>query len=199
MDLTTRRIFPTVSLLLDDTKFYDANDPREFTEVIDVDATESTRERNILIENNVPFSEETEQVIIENIQENIEEPQENIQQLEKETPDTPYLNRSFNISFENIIEHSRRRTQQGNVAAGSGIKKRKELYASEDKDKWVSAYGKELEVLESVGKLTVVDRPQGVQVIPFHEVFELKNEPDGPLTRPKVRLTTRGDFVNDIK
>eukprot|EP00924_Labyrinthula_sp_SR-Ha-C_P005527 snap_masked-scaffold_68-processed-gene-0.52-mRNA-1 protein AED:0.38 eAED:0.38 QI:0/-1/0/1/-1/1/1/0/92 len=92
--------------MLDDTKFYDANDPREFTEVTEVDATESTRERNILIENNVPFSEETEQVIIENIQENIEEPQENIQQLEKETPETPYHNRNFNISFENIIEHS---------------------------------------------------------------------------------------------
>eukprot|EP00924_Labyrinthula_sp_SR-Ha-C_P015811 snap_masked-scaffold_4-processed-gene-9.29-mRNA-1 protein AED:1.00 eAED:1.00 QI:0/0/0/0/1/1/2/0/125 len=121
------------------------------------------RERNILIENNVPFSEETEQVIIENIQENIEEHQENFQKLEKETPEAPYLNRSFNISPENIIEHSRRRTQQGNVAVDSGIKKLKELYASEDKDKWVSAYEKELQVLKSMGELTVVDRPQGVQ------------------------------------
>eukprot|EP00924_Labyrinthula_sp_SR-Ha-C_P003696 snap_masked-scaffold_3-processed-gene-2.5-mRNA-1 protein AED:1.00 eAED:1.00 QI:0/0/0/0/1/1/2/0/100 len=100
----------------------------------------------------MPSSKETEQVDFENIQENIEEPQENIQQLE----------RNFDISSENIIKNSGRRTQQGNIAVGSGIKKLKELYVSENKGKWVSAYEKELEVLECVCELTVVDRTQGV-------------------------------------
>eukprot|EP00924_Labyrinthula_sp_SR-Ha-C_P012805 snap_masked-scaffold_93-processed-gene-0.18-mRNA-1 protein AED:1.00 eAED:1.00 QI:0/-1/0/0/-1/1/1/0/61 len=61
--------------MINETKFYDVDDPQEFTEVIKTNTTEQVRERNTLLENNLPFPEETEQVQIENIQENIEEPQ----------------------------------------------------------------------------------------------------------------------------
>lgn len=65
--------------------------------------------------------------------------------------------------------------------------------AREDAFRWKEAYEREIQSLEGIGELRVVQRPNGVEVIPVMEIFEEKVDSITGKGRAKVRIVARGD------
>ena len=62
-----------------------------------------------------------------------------------------------------------------------------------DVEKWKEAYDKEIESLETVGEIKMIRRPLDKEVIPTHDIFEVKHDNITGKERYKVRIVARGD------
>ena len=74
-----------------------------------------------------------------------------------------------------------------------------QINGRDDAHLWLQAYQKELDCLETIGKMTVVSRQEAIQarvkVIPLREIFTIKFDNVLQQMKYKVRICARGDLV----